>query len=271
MFGSTPVVKNIIKLNIGLFLLQYLTNGTAYDVSRWLSLYDYRATYFGPWQYVTHMFIHSDFTHIFFNMVPVVILGPHLEKLLGAKKFLLFYLLIGLAAGMATNLLHTFEINEVIKTSAVVKDNLNGENAFEFIRTTYPGFFERNHDAYLTFMNYLDHPGNMRLISDILNIIDGVINSIINMSMLGASGAVFGVLMGAALYFPNMQLILFPIPIPIKLKWLVLFYAITEFYAGVKPIPGDNVAHFAHLSGMLFALVFYAFWKKKAFNNQRNY
>jgi membrane associated rhomboid family serine protease len=270
MFGSTPVVKNIVSLNIGIFILQYLTNGTAYDATRWLSLYDYRADYFYPWQYISHMFVHSGFTHIFFNMLPVVILGPYLEKLLGQKRFLIFYLSVGALAGLATNLLHTYEINQIVNAASGVKGNLNGENVFNFIKTVNPNYFAHHEEAYQTFMQYINSQDNINLIKSVISIVDDAVHDITNMPMMGASGAVFGVLMGAALYFPNMNLILFPIPIPIKLKWLVLFYAITEFWAGVKPIPGDNVAHFAHLSGMLFALMFYIIWKRKGLNTQRN-
>lgn len=271
MLRSSPVVKNIIGLNIGIFLLQYLTNGTFYDVTRWLSLYDYRATYWGPWQYITHMFVHSGWQHLFFNMLPIFILGPYLEKVMGQRRFLTFYLSIGFFAGLATNLLHSYEINHIIESATTVKNNLNGENVFQFVKTVRPNFFNINPNAHETFLNYIDTPYDLELAQYVTKIIDEIANSVTNMPMMGASGAVFGVLMAAALYFPNMPLILFPIPIPIKLKWLVMFYAFTEFYAGVKPIPGDNVAHFAHLSGMLFALIYYLIWKRKGFKNHINY
>ncbi|MCH2046429.1 MAG: rhomboid family intramembrane serine protease [Saprospiraceae bacterium] len=270
MLGRTPVVKNIITLNIGVFILQYLTNGTDFDITRWLSLYDYRADYFFPWQYLTHMFVHSGFSHLFFNMIPVLVLGPYLEKLFGQRKFLLFYLGVGIGAGVATNALHAYEINQILNTAGIVRDNLNAENLVKFIETVNP-WYVQNEGVYEQLMSYINHPDNVEYLASVLNILEGAVHAIVNMPMMGASGAVFGVLMAAGLYFPNMPLILFPIPIPIKLKWLVILYAFTEFYAGVKPIPGDNVAHFAHLSGMLFALVFYLIWKRKGLNNDQTY
>jgi len=265
MFGSAPVVKNIIILNIGVFILQHLTNGSSYDVSNLLSLHDYRAEYFYPWQYLTYMFTHVSKTHFFFNMIPLIILGPSLEKLLGQKKFLLFYLLVGLGAGVATNILHSYQINQVLQSAELIKSNLNAEGIHEFVKITNPTFFANNLDFYELFKRYISQPHNAQLIEEAHGLIDEVINSIINKPLLGSSGAVYGILVAAALYLPNKQL---PV-IPIKFKWLVLFYLIMEFRNAEKLILSGSFSHFIHLSGMLFALLFYIIWKRKGFNTSQ--
>ncbi|MFK7900240.1 MAG: rhomboid family intramembrane serine protease [Cyclobacteriaceae bacterium] len=215
----TPIVKNIIFLNVGFFILQMLTANSIFNIKYYLSLYNFHSDRFLPFQYITYMFLHADFMHLLFNMLPIYFFGAHLEELLGERKFILFYLVCGIGAGILYSFVHNYEINTLIESKS------------------------------LLFESYEHLVANRKYLQDI--------------PMLGASGAVFGVLMASALYFPNATLVLFPIPIPIKMKYFVMIYAVIELYSGVYRAKGDNVAHFAHLGGMVFAYLLVTYWRKR--------
>ncbi len=265
MFRSTPVVKNIITLNIGVFILQYLTNGTLYDVSNWLSIHHYQADYFYPWQYFTYMFTHSGEMHLFLNMLPIIIFGPYLEKVFGQKKFLLFYLFMGLFSGIATNILHTYQVNHMLKTAHLVKANLNGESINDFVKIVNPAFFADHPEIYSLFMHYISQPKSLEHTNLGIELVDTITTSVLKKPLIGASGAIFALLIAAALYLPNKQLPLIPIPF----KWLVLIFVIIEFRNVDQASFSNYITHFIHLSGMFFALLFYMISKRKGFNTSQ--
>ncbi len=216
MFGQlTPVVKNLLLILLGIFILQSVSP----MVEVYGKLYDFRSDYFKPFQIFTHMFMHGDLGHLFSNGLPLFFLGPMLERTMGEKRFLLLFLICGVGAGAL------FDLAQFITISDQDIHSLD-----QIIR------------------QYLQ-AGETRV-----------------GGMLGASGAVFGVLMAAAMYFPNAQIIIFPIPIPIKIKYFVLVYGLIEFYSVYKPHEGDNVAHLAHLAGLAIAFVLIKFWNKRGYN-----
>ncbi|GAB5556396.1 MAG: rhomboid family intramembrane serine protease [Schleiferiaceae bacterium] len=234
-----PVIKNLLIIN-GLAFLGALGFGNmfGYDVNGNWGLYlPFVSPEFNPFQIVTHMFLHStaNFSHLFFNMFALWMFGNSLENLWGSKKFLIFYMVTGLGAALCHSLVNYYEYTQVIQ-------NMSPE-AIEIV-------WREGRDVLLSDKNYTDY--NM-----------GKLNSLINIPTVGASGAVFGVLMGFGIMYPNVQIYLYFL-FPIKAKWFVLGYGILEFISGISQSQ-SNIAHFAHLGGMLFGYLLIRYWKRNQF------
>jgi len=214
-FGQIPVVvKNIIIINVILYVAKLIV---PLPLDNYLDLFYYKSHFFKPFQFVTYMFMHFDFGHLLFNMLPLYFLGSILERTWGPKRFLNFYLLSGLGAALAQYAVFYFQDRQFM-------DTYGGYAGME-------GFYEAQ-----------------KMFYD-------------NMVCLGASGAVFGILTGFAMLFPNTQLYIYFL-VPVKAKWLVLFYGLAELFYGVAQQPGDNVAHFAHLGGALVGVIIVLIWKR---------
>jgi membrane associated rhomboid family serine protease len=172
-------------------------------------------------------------------MFAVYMFGRVLESVWGSKRFLTYYMITGIGAGLINMLVAYIRIK-------AVDANLSPDMMAEIYREGY--------DIIKQGMNYTD-PVRSQL------------NILINTTTIGASGAVFGILLAFGMLFPNMQLFIIPFPFPIKAKYMVTGYGIIELFAGFAGISGDNVAHFAHLGGMLFGIIPVLYWKKKNRDN----
>lgn len=189
---TTPIVLNLIIINALVYIAQMIMDKTV-GLTNYLALYSVHSEYFKPYQLVTHMFAHSPatFFHILFNMYALWMFGTVLERVWGAKKFLIFYLVCGLAAGVAQ--MFTMDING---------------------------------------------------------------------SAVGASGAIMGLLAAFAYLFPNTKFYILPFPFPIKAKYMVAIFAAIDLFGGLHPGAGDNIAHFAHLGGMVMGFILVIIWGK---------
>ena len=216
-FSVLPmVVKNLLIINVLFFLATIAADVVLrIDLKDYLGLHYIEASDFQPFQLVTYMFMHGDFAHLFFNMFALWMFGNTLENIWGANRFLLFYFVCGIGAGLVQELVQYIQ----------------------FV-TTLQGYANVNMGGYIIPM------------SEYLNLLTTV----------GASGAVYGILLAFGMMFPNSTLYIY-FAIPIKAKWFVLIYGLIELFAGFKGV--DNVAHFAHLGGMLFGLILILYWKKK--------
>lgn len=195
----TPAVKYIIIINVICYLLFNVLNINALNaLGNYLPLYNWSTPYFRVWQLVTHMFMHGNFQHIFFNMFALWMFGSSIENYLGTKRFVVFYLICGVGAAccfmLTQNLMHTVAIGE---------------------------------------------------------------------PMIGASGAIMGLLFAFGYLYPNVHIFIYFL-IPMRAKYFVGLYAILELFFGVQNRSGDNVAHFAHLGGMLFAFIMFKVWNIKS-------
>jgi membrane associated rhomboid family serine protease len=229
-----PVVKNIIMINVLMILANYAASSVfGVDLNGILGLYFPASEQFKPVQIVTHMFMHGGFMHIFFNMYALFIFGPILESVWGPKRFLIFYLVCGLGAALTHETVIFFQYSHLIQ-------NLSPENIQAVITEGA---------AYL-------HQGKVFADPDMQNL-----QILLNTPTVGASGAIFGVLLAFGVLFPNTQLMLLIPPIPIKAKWLVLGYGAIELVLAVTQ-PGSNIAHAAHLGGMLFGYLLIRYWRK---------
>jgi len=189
---TTPIVLNLIIINALVYIAQMILDKTV-GLTNYLALYSVHSEYFKPYQLVTHMFAHSPatFFHILFNMYALWMFGTVLERVWGAKKFLIFYLVCGLAAGVAQ-------------------------------------------------MFAMD----------------------INGSAVGASGAIMGLLAAFAYLFPDTKFYILPFPFPIKAKYMVAIFAAIDLFGGLHPGAADNIAHFAHLGGLVMGFILVIIWGK---------
>lgn len=258
MFNLTPMVRNLLIANLVVFFLESILH---MDFAAIFGLRYIMADSFAPYQFVTYMFVHGSFMHLFGNMFALLIFGNLLERFWGPKRFLFFYMVTGIGAGVL------YAAIDYIETSAVSND------AMAYLANPDPEAFNRfvvqHASAYysdlLSFIDsYVEHPTDPQYINQSTQFIQTFLQRIENMPMVGASGAVFGILMAFGMLFPNTQLFLLFPPIPIKAKYLVFFYGAYELYSELNRSQGDNVAHLAHLGGMLIAFIVIKYWQKNS-------
>lgn len=228
-----PVVKNLMIIN-GLFFLGTIAfQRYGVDLTRLLGLFVPQSAHFQPHQLVSYIFMHGNFEHIFFNMFALWMFGNSLENYWGGKRFLIYYMATGLGAGLIHLAVLEFELFSILPQIAA--------ESFDMVRQEGLAILYNG-------QNYSDP-----LLSKL--------NAILNVPTVGASGAVFGLLLAFGMMFPNAQIYIYFL-FPIKAKYFVVIYGLLELFSGVSNRPGDNVAHFAHLGGMLVGFVLLKYWKK---------
>lgn len=233
-FNILPLVtKNLLIINVLAFLATLtFHNLFNYDVNLELGLYYVGSEHFKPIQFITYMFLHGDFTHLFMNMFAFWMFGSAVENYWGPKRFLYYYLATGIGAAIIQQLVAFIRIESM---AAQIDPQLMQQMLTE------------GRSILLSGRNFVGELGNL--------------NAIYNGYTVGASGSVFGILLAFGMLFPN-SLIYVYFAIPVKAKWLVMGYGALELYSGFANNPGDNVAHFAHLGGMLFGFILIKYWKK---------
>lgn len=247
-----PVVKNLIAINIILWLASVVTPGlfsrfgVNFDLTDILGMHYWASSKFNPAQLITYMFMHGGLEHIFFNMFALYMFGGILEQLWGTKRFLFYYLLTGVGAGITQQLFWTIEYHSVITALNDAISANSGEVLLSHQNILSQYFRLEN-------ITSLDAPSLIEMKRMFLNMPITV----------GASGAVFGLLLAFGWLFPEEKLYIMFIPIPIKAKIFVFFYGFVELFMGVAQFSGDSIAHFAHLGGMLFGAILILIWKKK--------
>jgi len=239
-FRELPeIIKNLLIINGLLFLATISLESYGIDLTQLLGLHQFQSEDFMPHQLITHFFMHGNFTHLFFNMFALWMFGKILENVWGAKRFLTYYLITALGAAALHLGVSQYEIMSLQSQINPSDLNILLENGKQVL--------EGN-------QNYT-HP------------LMGKLNLLINTPTVGASGAVFGILLAFGMLFPNTLLYIY-FAIPIKAKYFVMIYGALELYSGLSNNPADNVAHFAHLGGMLFGYILLKYWQK---NNTQFY
>jgi len=233
-FNLPPVVKNIILINVLMLLVDYAAKSVfGVDLTMVLGLYFPKSEQFMPLQIVTHMFMHGGFWHIFFNMYALYIFGQVLENVWGPKRFFIYYIVCGLGAALTHETVIAFQYVHLAQS-------LSPESLHTVISEGTALFRESQ---------LFTDPDMQKL------------QLLLNTPTVGASGAVFGILLAFGVLFPNTQLMLLFPPIPIRAKYFVLIYGGIELYMAVTQ-PGSNIAHAAHLGGMLFGFLLIKYWRK---------
>jgi membrane associated rhomboid family serine protease len=253
MMNITPMVRNILILNVVAFLAFNVLFGGGDQ----FALYDFRSPNFRPYQLITHMFMHANAMHLFSNMFSFFIFGPMLESRWGAQRFLTFYLITGLGASLLYSGVRAYEFNELRQDSEQYVAAPTPLNFLNYQEKHLQGRYEAAAEA------FRQAPKDPEFINGTIQAVKRAYTEIITMSsMRGASGAVFGILMAFGMLFPNTELMLLFFPFPIKAKYFVMLYGAFELYTGLQRAPGDNVAHYAHLGGMLFAFILIKVWER---------
>lgn len=257
MFRITPIVRNLLIINIALFFIQSLIRINLVSV---MGLRNILAPDFAPYQFITYMFMHASTGHLFSNMLALFFFGPMLESLMGARRFLIFYMITGVGAAIIYGSISFVEMNQLKNRVDQYSQNPNPDD-FARLLSNQGDYF------YAEYMNFIDeyarNPESSRYIDKSIEVARSLYRAMVNIPMVGASGSVFGILLAFAMFFPNHAIFLLIPPIPVKAKYLVGVYALFSFYAGIHKLPGDNVAHFAHIGGMLVAFLLIKYWRHK--------
>jgi membrane associated rhomboid family serine protease len=234
-----PVTLNLIIINliIGLVELAIPTFGDKLiDI---FGLHYFGGSMFNPIQIVTNMFLHSNTSlmHVLFNMFSLYMFGRMLEMVWGPKRFLLFYFVCGIGASIMQELVwHLSYMQDFVYRLA----ELNNMPTSQMQALVSKAMADSDPELLSSLTMYKN-----------------------SMVCIGASGAVFGILLGFAFVFPNLPLYIMFIPVPIKAKYMVIGYAVIEFFLGVTPSLSGTIAHFAHLGGMFFGILLILYWQKK--------
>jgi membrane associated rhomboid family serine protease len=225
-FGGLPVVtKNIVIINVIVFIATLLGENRGINLTNILGLHYYLAPDFKPFQFITYIFMHGSIGHIFFNMLGVFIFGQVLEQVWGPKRYLIFYIVTGLGAALAQYIVMHFQANEIISW---YNERINNPLASANIQA---------------------------------QLIENKFNDLNSLVVVGASGSLFGLLGAFGMLFPNRELYLYFF-IPVKAKWLVIGYGAFELFSGWKNDPLDNVAHFAHIGGLVVGIILVLLWRR---------
>lgn len=263
--GGVPlVVKNLLIINGLMLLVSFvLASNFEIELNRILGLYYFRSEYFRPYQIITHMFMHGGLAHLFFNMFALWMFGRVLESVWGSKRFLIYYFVTGLGAAA----LHTF-VNyiEISSMANAAKAFINTPSPELFTAFISDHISRPNRQVYDFITSWSYAPNNQAYITQAVAMVENSLRLKMNIPTVGASGAVFGVLLAFGMLFPDTRLMLLFPPIPIKAKYFVIAYGCIELYLGLTR-PGSNIAHFAHLGGMLFGFILIKYWQK----NTRNF
>lgn len=242
MNNTPPVTKNLIIINLLCFLATVVLGREAYGINLndILGMHFCGAEKFNLYQIFTYMFMHADFGHLFFNMFALWMFGRVLESVWGSQRFLFFYILCGMGAGLVQQGVQCVELLPYVHDLKLFEARPSGEM--------------------ITINN------TSMMASQWVDLCNSTLN---NALVVGASGAVYAILMAFAMIFPNQPMYIIPFPMPIKTKWVIIGYIVIELYLGVTG--NDGVAHFAHLGGMIFGFLLIMYWKKKGTFHGRHF
>ena len=231
---SVPeTIKQLIVINIIFYFGSQFLGDLSYDI---LALHYFENDKFLISQLITHMFMHGSPSHILFNMFGLWMFGSPLEQMWGKQKFLFFYFSAGLGAAALQMFVYNFQVQTLY--DVIELNNLSLTNP----------------DLLLNYMSQSDY--NQAVSS-------------FNSVMVGASGAIYGILVAFAFSFPNSKLMLLFPPIPIKAKYFVPLLILIDLFFGLSSFSIGSIAHFAHIGGALIGLIMVLYWKKNQFNSNR--
>ncbi|MCD0487899.1 rhomboid family intramembrane serine protease [Pedobacter sp. MC2016-14] len=230
-----PVTKNLLIINILFFAATYVFESNGINLGFYLGAVYFDSPMFSIWQPITYMFMHGGLAHIFFNMFALYSFGSILEGHWGAKRFLNFYLITGLGALALQWGVQAFEVYQitgsVFNPSSITVDLAEGMSTLHM-----SGLSEQAADTF---------------------------RSIYTVPMVGASGAIFGLLIAFGMLYPDAELMLLFIPVPVKAKYVIPVYILVELSLGVANLPGDSIAHYAHIGGALIGFILVKLWRNK--------
>ncbi|SHK27181.1 rhomboid family intramembrane serine protease [Epilithonimonas mollis] len=238
----TPVTKNIIIINVAFFIGTFLFQNLNIDLEALLAGYFPLSPNFRSWQIITHMFMHGSIMHILFNMLTLYSFGPVLEQVLGQKKFIILYFASGLGGFALYNIWNYYEVSQI--TNFLTSQAYDIHEIYKYADNSYSG--------------EMPISTNSEAVRDAAQ----QLFIILKTPMVGASGAIFGVIAAFSTLFPDAKLMFMFIPFPIKAKYLTPIIIVVSLFLGFRQFSDDNIAHFAHLGGALIGFLYIWNWKK---------
>ncbi len=247
----TESVKVLLIINVLFFIGTYIVGGPDVannPVYRLFSLYFFQNDTFGIWQILTHMFMHGSFMHILFNMYALWAFGGPIEQMLGQKKFLFFYFSCGIGAAIIHSLVNYFNVQ--VGYNALLDAGMNPMDIQRLLETGQ-------------YSTSILQSVSQDTLQDMFNAY--------NVPAVGASGAIYGILVAFGMLFPNVELFLLFVPVPIKAKIFIPVLIAIDLFSGLTgySLFGGGIAHFAHVGGALFGFIMMWYWKKNQFNQNR--
>jgi len=238
----TEAIKHLIILNVILFAATSFLPDI--NLGSYLALYFPQNEHFGFWQFVSHMFMHGGFTHILFNMYALWAFGSPLEQMWGRNKFLFFYFSAGIGAGLIYTAVNYFQFNSIYEE--LINAGIQSSEIKNLLET----------GSYNT--GILEHISEKRLTD---------LYQIYNTPAVGASGAIYGVLVAFGMSFPNAKLALIFFPVPIAAKYFIPVLIGLDLFSGVTGFSlfGGGIAHFAHVGGAIIGFLMMKYWQKNQF------
>lgn len=238
----TEGIKHLIILNIIVFIAPQLIN---LDLTNILALHFPKNENFGFWQYITHIFMHGSFAHILFNMYGLWAFGTPLEQMWGRNKFLFFYFSAGIGAGLIYSLVNYYQFNNFYET--LIQNGLTQNNIYKILNTG----------------DYTKYAEIITLSREDLR----EFYSLFHTPAVGASGAVYGILVAFGMYFKDAKLALIFFPVPIAAKYFIPLILLGDLFFGVTKYSVGNVAHFAHIGGAIIGFILAYYWKTNQFKH----
>lgn len=257
---TPPVIKNLLIINVLMFLITNFSNEN--QMVDLFGLHYFQSDHFHWWQVITHMFMHGSIMHIFFNMFALWMFGKVLESVWGSKRFLFYYMVTGIGAAVVHTFVNYLQFSHV-QSAIIAFANTPSPELYATLLRKHFEFAANGNSGFIS--SWSDNLTNPEFVVAANAHLNEYLSYLMNVPTVGASGAVFGVLLGFGMLFPNTELMLLFPPIPIKAKWVVIGYGAIELYLGITQ-PGSDIAHFAHLGGMLFGFILIKYWNSKRTN-----
>lgn len=265
--NNLSVTTVLLIINVVVFAVGSLLE-KSFNISEHFALFSIFSSNFQPYQFLTYMFLHANVFHIFSNMIGLWSFGRILEQTIGPKRFLILYFVCGVGAAGINMCVSYWEVQKLEEAAAAYKKNPNYDDFLRFIRKQAPEF--NNPAVKKITESYEENLNNPVMYKEYQKASCEVVTMITNRkrdfspSLVGASGAVMGVILAFALLYPNLEMMLMFPPMPVRAKYMIFFYIGIEIYAIYSNQVDDNVAHFAHIGGMIFALILIKLvWKMK--------
>lgn len=264
------VVKNLLIINGLMFLAQILSERSfGFRLEEHLGLHYFAAQDFRPWQFITYMFLHGDFWHVLFNMFALWMFGYMLENVWGPRRFLFYYFATGIGAALVHYFVIFLEINPTVVAINQVIANPDAGAIFDFIARHPLKINQYSGEIYLQLRKMQGametlamNPENRQALQTATNFLVDYREYYLNLpNVIGASGAVYGILLAFGMMFPNTLIFVYFL-FPIKAKYFVIIFGLIELFSGFSSAQ-SNIAHFAHLGGMIFGYFILLYWKKK--------
>jgi len=264
------VVKNLLIINGLMFLAQIVADKSfGVQLEEQLGLHYFASQAFRPWQFISYMFLHGDFGHLFFNMFALWMFGYALENVWGPRRFLIYYVVTGIGAALVHYFVEFIEIRPTINLLNQLIADPNVPAIFDFITSNTLQISQYSGDIYIQSQKFQEaletlavNPENRQAMQVAVNFLTDYREYFLSLpNVIGASGAVFGILLAFGMLFPNTLIFLYFL-FPIKAKYFVILYGAIELFYGLSG-SGSNIAHFAHLGGMVFGFFLIRYWRKK--------